>query len=83
MANDHQNDIHQNDIDLSDADVGDAGVFADLELDATIDRNDFTPEHAIKVFEDAIEACKNETGDVLEEILDKGFKLLPIVIGLL
>ena len=72
-------DEHPNDVDVP----TDEGVFTSLELDTTINRNDFTPEQAAKVFENAAKACKDTTGEVLKDIMDGAFKLLPIVVGLL
>ena len=59
------------------------GFYADGGLDAAVDRNDFTPEQAVRVFEEARKAIENTTGDTLKSIMDKAFDLLPIIIGIL
>lgn len=56
-------------------------IFEEGGLDPNIDRNDFTKEDAVKVFEKAIEELNSSsaTADTVEKILDGAFDVLKII----
>jgi hypothetical protein len=56
-------------------------LFEEGGLDPDIDRNDFTKEDAVKVFEEAIEKLQSgsETAETVEKILDGAFDVLKII----
>lgn len=59
------------------------GVYDEFGLDANIDKNSFTAEHAAMVFNKAAEAVKTGDSEIVDKLLNAGFKLLPVIIGLL
>ena len=50
-----------------------------IDLDDTIDRNDFTVEQAAEVFKKASEAVKGSDGELIKKLMDAGFNILKLV----
>ena len=57
------------------------GLYGDMGLDPSIDRNSFTKEEAVKVFEKAIEEINSgsATTEFVDKLLDAGFDILKII----
>jgi hypothetical protein len=51
----------------------------DIELDDTIDRNDFTVEQAAEVFKKASKAVKGGDAKLVKDLMDAGFNILKLV----
>jgi hypothetical protein len=67
--------------DTGDVDIPQSGgVYGGL--DASVDRNSFTKEDAIKVFQKAIEDLQagHSAAETVTKILDTAFDILPLII---
>ena len=51
----------------------------DIDLDDTIDRNDFTVEQAAEVFQKAAKAVKGSDVELAKKLMDAGFSILKLV----
>lgn len=55
------------------------GIYDDLKLDKTIDRNSFTPKQAAEVFAKAAAEVKSDLPvEIIDKLLDAGFLVLRI-----